>query len=77
MREILPAKAPGVSASELFATSDEIKEVNFNDKTVMEKVTLIVSLNEGEKNILYSMLDAFVGRRKLKDALSDVLHDVK
>ncbi len=67
----------GVSLSELFATTDEIKEVNSHDKTVMEKVSLIESLNDDEKNTLYSMLDAFIGKRKLKDALSNVLQDVK
>jgi hypothetical protein len=61
----------------LFATTDEIKEVNSHDKTVMEKVSLIESLNDDEKNTVYSMLDAFVGKRKLKDALSNVLQDVK
>ena len=71
------AKALGISISELFATTDEIKEVNSHDKTVMEKVSLIESLNDDEKNTLYSMLDAFVGKRKLKDALSDLLQDVK
>lgn len=43
----------------------------------MEKVSLIESLNDDEKNTLYSTLDAFVGKRKLKDALSNVLQDVK
>ena len=71
------ARAFGISISELFATTDEIKDVNSLDKTVMEKVTLMESLNEDEKNTIYSMLDAFVGKRKLKDALSNVLQDVK
>lgn len=43
----------------------------------MEKVSLIESLNDDEKNTVYSMLDAFVDKRKLKDALSNVLQDVK
>jgi len=43
------AKALGISISELFATTDEIKEVNSHDKTVMEKVSLIESLNDDEK----------------------------
>ena len=51
MREILPAKALGISISELFAATDEIEEVNSHDKTVMEKVSLIESLNNDEKNI--------------------------
>lgn len=71
------AKALGVSLSELFATTDEIKEVNSHDKTVMEKVSLIESLTDDEKQTIYSMLDAFIGKRKLKDALSNVLQDVK
>jgi len=29
------------------------------------------------KETLYNLLDAFVGKRKFKDALSVVLHDVK
>ena len=71
------AKAIGVSLSELFASPDEIREVNSHDKSVMEKVALIESLSQDEKNVLYSMLDAFVGKRKLKDALSNVLQDLK
>jgi len=43
----------------------------------MEKVSLIESLNNDEKNTLYSMLDAFIGKQKLKDALSNVLQEVK
>jgi transcriptional regulator with XRE-family HTH domain len=71
------AKALGLSIAELFTTSDEIKDVNAHDKSVMEKVSLIESLNDDEKNTIYSMLDAFIGKRKLKDALSNVLQDVK
>jgi hypothetical protein len=43
----------------------------------MEKVALIDSLSEEEKSTLYTMLDAFVSKRKLKDALSNVLQDMK
>jgi hypothetical protein len=31
----------------------------------------------GERQTLYTMLDAFVGKKKLKDALKGVLKDVK
>lgn len=47
------------------------------DKSVMEKVSLMESLPETERQTLYIMLDAFVGKRKLKDALAGVLNDVK
>ncbi len=43
----------------------------------MEKVSLIEQLGEEERQTLYSMLDAFVGKKKLKDTLSTVLNDMK
>jgi hypothetical protein len=48
------AKALGIKISELFATTDEIKEVNSHDKTVMEKVSLTESLNDDE-NIRFTV----------------------
>jgi len=43
----------------------------------MEKVALMESLSDEEKQTIYTMLDAFIGKKKLKDALSNVLQDVK
>lgn len=71
------AKALGVSLSDLFASTDELKEINSYDKSIMEKVALMEGLNDDEKHTIYTMLDAFIGKRKLKDALSNVLQDVK
>jgi hypothetical protein len=34
------------------------------------------ALNDDERKTIYTMLDAFIGKKKLKDALSNVLHDV-
>jgi len=70
------AKAIGVSLADMFAETDEAKEINSMDKTLMEKVTLIESLSEQEKQTIYTMLDAFIGKRKLKSALSNVLNEV-
>jgi transcriptional regulator with XRE-family HTH domain len=70
------ANALGVSLSELFASTDELKEVNSHDKTIMEKVALIETLSDDECKTIYNILDAFIGKKKLKDALSNVLHDV-
>ncbi len=67
----------GVSLSELFAKPDEPKEVNSVDKSVMEKVSLIEKLNDVERSTIYVMLDAFLGKQKLKDVLANVLNDVK
>jgi transcriptional regulator with XRE-family HTH domain len=71
------AKAIGISLSDLFSSTEELKEINSYDKTIMEKVALMETLNEEEKHTIYVMLDAFIGKRKLKDALSGVLNDVK
>ena len=43
----------------------------------MEKVKAIDALSEEEKKTVFSIVDAFVGKKKLKDALSGVLNDVK
>ena len=48
----------GVTLSDLFATSEEIRMVNSRDKTVMEKVALIEQLSEKEKQANAS-LDKF------------------
>jgi len=71
------AKALGVSLAELFACTEELKEINSHDKTIMEKVALIETLSEEEKKTIYNMLDAFIGKKKLKDTLSKVLSDIK
>ncbi|MEM6526373.1 MAG: hypothetical protein AAF693_21440 [Bacteroidota bacterium] len=64
------ANALGVSLSELFAVGVDAHEVSSQDKTIMEKVRLIESLSDEEKQTLFTILDAFVGKRKLKDTLS-------
>jgi transcriptional regulator with XRE-family HTH domain len=71
------AKALGVSLAELFAATDELREINSQDKTIMEKVSLIEALTEEERKTIYTMLDAFTGKKKLIDALANVLQDVK
>jgi hypothetical protein len=43
----------------------------------MEKVSLIEALTDEERKTIYTMLDPFIGKKKLKDALSNVLSDVK
>lgn len=69
------AQALGVSLAELFASGEEVNEVNSHDKSVMEKVTLVETLPDEERNTIYTILDAFVGKRKLKNALSNVLQE--
>ncbi|MBG6188624.1 XRE family transcriptional regulator [Flavobacterium petrolei] len=71
------AKAMGCSIAELFASAEEIKEIHSNDKSLMEKLTLIETLTDEEKQILFNILDAFVSKKKYKDTLSGLLIDVK
>ncbi len=67
------AKALGISLSELF-TSDEIfKDVNAYDKTLLEKLRLIDSLDEVEKKSIYNIVDSLIAKKKLKDNLSNLV----
>jgi len=38
---------------------------------------MIDALDQDEKKTVYSIVDAFIGKKKMKDALSNVLQDVK
>ncbi len=71
------AKSLGVKLSDFFDTDDKLADVNSMDKSLMEKVKLVEDLSEEEKKIVFSLVDALVGKKKLKDALSNVLTDVK
>lgn len=70
------AKALGVSLVELIQSDESLSDVNSVDKSLMEKVRLMEALNGEERKTIYTMLDAFIGKKKLKNALSNVLHDV-
>ncbi|MEL7124394.1 MAG: helix-turn-helix transcriptional regulator [Bacteroidota bacterium] len=67
------AQALGITLAELFADKEQPTEVNSTDKTLMEKVKLMESLEEKEKRTLFTILDAFVSKKRLKDALSDAI----
>lgn len=71
------AKALGVKLSDFFDTDDKLADVNSYDASLMEKLKLIEDLSDEEKKIVFSLVDALVGKKKLKDALSTVLQDVK
>ena len=67
------AQALGVTLAELFADGGQPTEVNSTDRTLMEKVKLMEALEEKERHTLFTMLDAFVSKKRLKDALSDAI----
>lgn len=64
------AQALGVQLSEVNA-DDIFKEVNSYDKSVIEKLALVEQLEEKEKTAFFSILDALVSKKKLKDLLSN------
>ena len=49
------------------------KDVNSIDKTLMEKISLIELLDKKEKAAFFTMLDALVSKKKLKDNLTSAL----
>lgn len=67
------AKALGVNVAELFTADDVFKDVNSIDKTLMEKISLIELLDKKEKTAFFTMLDALVAKKKLKDNLTSAL----
>lgn len=71
------AKALGVQLGDLFKADEVLKEINSMDKSVMEKLALIEQLDKKEKQAFYAVLDAFVGKKKLKEALGNVLQSVE
>ncbi len=71
------ARALGIRLAELFEADDALDEVHSYDASLMEKIQLIDSLEEPEKKMVFSFVDALVGKKKLKDALAGVLRDAE
>jgi transcriptional regulator with XRE-family HTH domain len=71
------AKAMDVELIDLFQADQILKDVNSFDKSLAEKLAFIEGLDKKDKIAFYAVLDAFIGKKKLKDALSNVLSDVK
>lgn len=71
------ASAMDVELIDLFQADQILKDVNSFDKSLAEKLAFIEGLDKKDKIAFYAVLDAFIGKKKLKDALSSVLSDVK
>ena len=67
------AKALGVDVGELFTVNQILTDVNSIDKSVIEKVSLIEQLDKKEKAAFFTMLDALITKKKLKDSLTSTL----
>jgi transcriptional regulator with XRE-family HTH domain len=71
------AKALGVKLVDFFDVDDNLEDINSYDASLMEKVKTIEELNADEKKMVFAFVDALVGKKKLKDALSGVLQEAK
>jgi len=71
------AKGLKVQLYELFRADAFFKDVRSLDKSLGEKLSLIEQLDKKEKDAFYSVLDAFVGKKKLHDALKGVMEEVE
>lgn len=67
------AKALGVDLSDLFKADEIFKDANSYDKSLMEKLSLIEKLEDKEKQAFFSIMDALLAKKKLKDTLSDAI----
>lgn len=70
------AKALGVAMPELFMDKETLEDISSVDTTLMERVSLINSLSKEEQKTIFSILDAFISKRKLKSTLKNVLQDI-
>ena len=61
------------SLSELFKADDVFKDVNTYDKTLMEKLRVLDSLDDAEKKSIYTLIDSLISKKKLKDNLSNLI----
>ena len=68
------AKALGGGLAELVNADDIFTDVNSYDKSVIEKMALVDQLEEKEKTAFFSILDALVSKKRLKDSLSNALN---
>ena len=66
------AKALGVELHELFHADSNYKELHTHDKSLIDKLTMIEQLDKKEKQAFFIVLDAFVNKKRLKDALASV-----
>lgn len=70
------AKALNVSLSDFFDNDSNLEDINSFDSDLVDKLKMIEILNEDEKKTVFSIVDAFVGKKKLKDALNNVLTEI-
>ena len=66
------ANASGVALYHLFKADEEFADINFFDKSLIEKMALVEQLDKKEKPAFNAGLDTFLDKKKMKDALNNV-----
>jgi transcriptional regulator with XRE-family HTH domain len=68
------AKSLGMQVGDLLAIENNpIKEIHSYDKSILEKLQLIEQLETKEKDAFFIMLDALIGKQRMKTALSNAM----
>lgn len=67
------ARALGFSLSEFFEAEEIFSDINTYDKTLIEKLRLVESLDEEEKKSIYTLVDSLISKKKLKDNLTNLI----
>ena len=67
------SNALGFSLSDLFKADDIFSEVNTYDRTLMEKLRFLDSLDDVEKKSIYVLIDSLISKKKLKDNLTNLI----
>ena len=67
------AQALGVALEQLIQAEGNLRPVDAYEQSLVEKLQLLETLPEEERKTVFAIVDAFVGKRKLKAALESVL----
>lgn len=67
------AQAMRMELHELFKPEGGMKEVVSADKSMLEKLALIDGLDKKEKQAFYTILDALIAKKQIKDTLAAAL----
>jgi len=66
-------QALDVNISQLLNAETLFENVHSADKSLMEKISLIETLDENEKQALFALVDSLITKKRLKDSLKNTL----
>lgn len=69
------ATALGVTLAELFEADNLLTDVNSYDKSLIEKMKLLDTLDDSEKKSLFNIIDSLIAKKRLKDNLQTLMNE--